>query len=75
MSRSSELKPMVKKIAVDPTNHYHFIACGNKYMKMIDAYDGFKEMPEHIIPTKYERENDFVDLCYIQDQTFVTAST
>lgn len=64
-SRFADMKPQVKKIAVDPMNHYHFIACGNKYMKMIDAYDSFKEVKELVIPIKYERENDFVDVCFI----------
>ena len=56
-------------------NHYHFIACGKQYMRMIDAYDSFKEVKELVIPIKYERENDFVDISFIQDSTFVTAST
>mmetsp|Transcript_12727 Transcript_12727/g.12585 ORF Transcript_12727/g.12585 Transcript_12727/m.12585 type:complete len:89 (-) Transcript_12727:252-518(-) len=35
----------------------------------------FKEVKEYMIPVKYERDNDFVDVVYVQDSIFVTVST
>jgi len=65
----------VRKIAVNPRNHHQFLACGNKYLKMYDASDKtFREAKEPMIPVKYERENDFVDVVFVQENIFLTAS-
>lgn len=65
----------MRKITVDPKNHYHFLACGKSYLKMYDASDKhFKEMKEAIIPIKYERENDFLECIFIQESIFVTVT-
>ena len=75
LSRVSEVKPQVRRIAINPSNHYHFLACGKSYLKMYDATDkNFKEMKEAVIPIKYERENDFIDCVFIQESIFVTVS-
>ena len=40
---------------------------------MYDTSDkSFKEMKEQMIPIKYERENDFLDVQYIQENIYVT---
>lgn len=66
ISRVCEVKHQIKKIAISPKNHYHFLACGKSYLKMWDASDKvFKEMKDQVIPIKYERENDFIDCVFI----------
>lgn len=43
---------------------------------MYDASDkDIKEMKDHMIPNKYERENDFIDAVFIQESVFVTVSS
>lgn len=75
LSRVSEVKPSIRRIAIDPKNHYHFLACGKSYLKMYDTSDKtFKEMKEQVIPIKYERENDFIDCVFIQESIFVAVT-
>ena len=76
VSRSCEIKQCVRKITINPKNHYQFLACGKSYLKQYDASDKvFKEMKEQVIPVKYEKENDFIECIYIQENVFVTVST
>jgi hypothetical protein len=76
VSRVSEIKHNIRKIAINPRNHYQFLACGKSFLKMFDATDKvFKETKEQIIPIKYERENDFLECIYIQENIFVAVST
>lgn len=73
VSRVSEVKASVKRIAINPKNYYEFMACGPKYLKMYDTSEGtFKEKKEQMISIKYERENDFLDVQYIQENIYVT---
>jgi hypothetical protein len=76
LSRVCEVKPAVRRIAIDPKNHYHFLACGKSYLKLYDASDkNFKEMKEQMMPIKYERENDFIEAIFIQESIFVAVSS
>lgn len=72
-----ELKiPCIRKIAINPKNHYQFIVAGKSFLKMYDASDStlLKEVKEPMISLKYERDNDFIEAVYIQDSIFVVAS-
>lgn len=52
------------------------MGCGKCYLKFYDASDKtFKEIKETVIPLKYEKENDFVDVCFFPDSSaFVVVS-
>jgi hypothetical protein len=72
-----ELKqPCIRKIAINPKNHYQFLVAGKSYLKMYDVTDAgaLKVVNEPMISLKYERDNDFIEAVYIQESIFVVAS-
>jgi WD40 repeat protein len=73
LSRYTELKCSVNKIAINPRNHYQFIAVGDNYIRTYDASDKvFKELKDPVLPVKYEKENDFVDIGFFPDSSVFT---
>ena len=74
--RTHELNPQVRKIAVHPVNHFLFIACGQNYLRSYDASDKtVLELKNTVIPAKFERENDFVDIAFFPETSaFVVIS-
>ena len=66
--KKGEINPCVRKIAVDPFGHHSFIAIGKDYCRNYTASEKhIKETKDVVIPSKYEKDNDFTDIKFFPD--------
>jgi hypothetical protein len=77
IQRKGTVNKNVCIIAINPVNHHNFIAVGKNYCKnYISSDSSFREDRSEIIPSKYEKENNFTDIKFFPDShAFVLVSS